>query len=173
MKDYSLPSYTPMVNNWYSAEDFIKICENPDYYFSIKMLYLGMDENGEFIGKIDDVTVHFGHTSSYEEALKKWEIGCKSYFRAKKKDNYEICIIQNDRNGFNDTLIDRFNNLPYSHKIIFVHKKDNSLHDAFYMQGEDNKSYVDVMTQFENKLSIRRRYDRFDFCKWFLEIYNS
>lgn len=172
MKDYALELCTPTVNNWYSAKDFIKICSNPDYYFSQKVSYIGLDENMQHMGKIDDVIIHFGHTASYEESLKKWNSGCKSYFRAKKSGNYEICIIQNDRNGYYDDLDTAFNNLPYIHKVLFTHKKNNML-DSFYMENEDEKEYVDVMTKFENVFSLKRRYDRFDFYNWFLEMYKN
>lgn len=172
MKDFSMPSYTPTVNNWYSAADFLKICRNPDYYFSCSIEDAGIDADGKFTGKLDDIYIHFGHSSSYQESVKKWKIGCKSYFRA-RKSNHEICVIMNDRNGFEESLFNDFNSLPYIHKMIFTHKQWKNVPDSFYMDGEDALPYVDVMTRYENKLSTKRRYDRFDFFKWFMEIYNS
>ncbi|MCR4611907.1 MAG: DUF1919 domain-containing protein, partial [Lachnospiraceae bacterium] len=124
MKDYELPEYTPTVNNWYSSSDFLKICSNPDYYFSQKVEYIGEDEHCEPMGRIDDVVVHFGHSSGFDESLKKWEIGCKSYFRAKRKGSYEICVIMNDRNYFEQEFLDLFEKLPYKNKVLFVHRKD-------------------------------------------------
>ena len=129
-----------------------------------------MDENNQPIGRIDDIIVHFGHSSGYEESLKKWQIGCKSYFRTKKKGNYEICIIMNDRNSFETSMLDIFETLPYSNKVLFVHRKDWSRPHTFYMDGEDSLEYVDTMTSYENQISINRRYDRFDFYKLFMKI---
>lgn len=170
MKDYELPEYTPTVNNWYSGGDFLKICQNPDYYFSTDVKYGGMDEHNEPVGIIDDVVVHFGHSSGYDESLKKWQMGCKSYFRSKKKGNYQICVIMNDRNRFESNMIDEFESLPYDKKVLFVHRKDWLTPHSFYMKGEDNCEYVDIMTKFENQFSIYRRYDRFDFCNWFVDM---
>lgn len=170
MRDFELPEYTPTVNNWYSCSDFLKICSNPDYYFSQEVIFSHMDENNQPVGKIDDVEIHFGHSSGFEESLKKWQIGCKSYFRAKKKDNYEICVIMNDRNLFSKDMISQFDGLPYNHKVLFVHQKDWSGPNTFYMKGEDSLKFVDVMTAYENRISLKRRYDRFDFYKWFIDI---
>lgn len=170
MRDFGLPEYTPTINNWYSGADFIKICSNPDYYFSQEVEFIGLDEQNQPMGKIDDVIVHFGHTAGYEESLKKWQIGCKSYFRTIKKGNYETCIIMNDRNFFNHDLLGLFEKLPYEYKVLFVHRKEWSSPHTFYMSGEDSYDYVDIMTAFESSISTKRRYDRFDFYRWFVEI---
>lgn len=173
MRDFELPEYTPTINNWYSGSDFLKICSNPDYYFSQEVVFAYMDENNQPVGKIDDVEIHFGHSSGFDESLKKWQIGCKSYFRAKKKGDYEICVIMNDRNLFTNDMLNKFDELPYSHKVLFVHRKDWSGPNTFYMEGEDSLDFVDVMTAYENHLSIKRRYDRFDFYGWFVDFIKS
>lgn len=170
-KDYKMPCYTPTINNWYSADDFIKICLNPDYYFSQEVIFKGYDFENHPVGLIDDVEIHFGHCDSYEEGLAKWKIGCKSYFRATKNDNYEICVIQNDRNGFSEEHVDKFEALPYENKVLFVHKRSMKSKNSFYMKNEDKRDCVDTMTRFENWLTIRRRYDRFDFFEWFKNMY--
>lgn len=170
MKDFELPQYTPTVNNWYSGDDFMKICFNPDYYFSQDVIYNGLDSNGEPTGKMDDVIIHFGHTSGFNESYKKWMIGCKSYFRAKKKEHI-ICVVANDRNSFSENTLELYGKLPYKNKIIFVHKSEwDSDYDRFYMNGEDSLPHVNVMTLYESKLSCKRRYDRFNFAEWFLRM---
>lgn len=167
MKDYALPSYTPMINNHYSAKDFIKICQNPDYYFSHEVEFAGYSKHNHPMGRIDDVCVIFGHSSGYEESLKKWKIGCKNYFRAKKTNNYEIIVICNDRNGFMLEDVNGFESLPYKYKVNFVHTKEYLSENSFYMKNEDNFNCVKTMTSFESRFSIKRRYDRYDFYKVF------
>lgn len=171
MFDYNLPTYTPTINNWYSAKDFIRICREPDKYFSMKMERGEQDSNGQPTGIIGDIMVHLGHSAGYEEAKKRWEIGCKNYFRAKESEKYEICVIMNDRNYFTDDILQEFEDLPYKYKILFVHKKENIAPHTFYMHGEDNLEFVNIMTSFEG--IIKRRYDRFDFYHWFLKMYQD
>lgn len=169
MNDYQLPVNTPTVNVWFSDDGFLKICENPTKYFQIPIIMNGLDKKGHFIGIVDDIVCHFGHETDPEKAKKKWTRGCKQFYRALKSD-YEICVIMNDRNDFDDSFVKRFEALPYQHKILFTHKPHPEIPHVFYMKGEDSLPYVKTMTLFENFYSTRRRYDRFDFYHWFLDM---
>lgn len=170
MNDYRMPVNTPTVNNFYSADDFLKICENPEKYFSLPVELEGIDNDGNFLGKIDDVVVHLGHEESPEKAVRRWNRGCKQFFRAIKSP-HEICVIMNDRNGFKDSDMARFEALPYTYKVIFTHKPYKNAPHSFYMKGEDHLPCVNIITRFESVFSLKRRYDRFDFFhQWFMNI---
>lgn len=171
MNDFRMPVNTPTVNNWYSSKDFLKICENPQKYFTEDLIIDGFDENGGCRGYIDDVIVHFGHDKDPNQASKKWKRGCKQYFRAIKK-KYEVVVIMNDRNGFQDEDISRFESLPYTYKVLYTHKKHINAPHTLYMAGEDNLPYVDMMTNFESMFTLKRRYDRYDYYKTFMDIYS-
>lgn len=172
MNDFRMPVNTPMVNNWYSAQDFLKICENPQKYFAEDLIIDGFDENGGCRGHINDVIIHFGHDKDPEVAIKKWQRGCKQYYRAIKK-KYEVMVIMNDRNGFQDDDVVRFESLPYRYKVLYTHKQHLNAPHTIYMKGEDGMPYVDMMTNFESIFSLKRRYDRFDYYTTFLKIYKS
>lgn len=173
MYDYRLPVYTPTVNNWYSDDGFLKICENPIEYFKMPLILNGeRDKKGNFIGLLGDIVCHLGHEADPEKALKKWNRGCKQFFRA-IKGNYEICVIMNDRNHFNDSFIKRFEALPYKNKVLFTHIPHPEAPHTFYMEGEDSLPYVKTMTLYENIFSTKRRYDRFDFYHWFYNMLNE
>lgn len=172
MNDYRMPVNTPMVNNWYSAKDFLTICKNPEKYFSETLVEEGIDQYGACTGRIDDVVIHFGHDHDFEVAAKKWKRGCKQYFRAIKK-NHEVVVIMNDRNGFMDEDVARFEALPYEHKVLYTHKPYSNAPHTLYMEGEDNLPYVDMMTNFENPVTLKRRYDRFDYYGMFTNIYKK
>lgn len=170
MKDFDLPFYTPTVNIWYPNDGFLKLCKNPDYYFQQPLIELHDSTINDPAAKCGDITLVFGHHKgmAFSKIEKTWRKGCKSYFRAKKEGNYEFIVIANDRNGF-EPYIDEFCELPYKYKVIFTHKKINN-QSCFYMK-EDSLQFVDIMTSYENKFSLRRRYDRFDFYSWLKEIY--
>jgi len=169
MKDYGLPCFSPTVNVHYSGEDFLKICENPSYYFAQEVRDYGMDDEGHPMGKCDDIILHYGHSKSFAEGNKKWRVGCKAYFRAINK-KHEVCIIDNDRNGFTETEFERYMKLPYVHKILFVHRPEWKNDYTCLIQEEEKFEAVKGMTSFENFFSVKRRYDRFDFYRWFKEI---
>jgi len=170
MNDYRLPVHTPTVNNHYSASDFLKLCEAPEKYFNMEMQLGGKGADGNYIGKLGDVTVHLGHESDPAKAIRRWNRGCKQFKRA-LHGPHEIGVIMNDRNGFSDGDMARFEALPYHYKVIFTHKPYPDAPHAFYMKGEDHLPYVKIMTGFEHLFSLKRRYDRYDFFHhWFMKI---
>jgi uncharacterized protein (DUF1919 family) len=177
LEDYSLPVYTPTVNVGFYGEDFLKFCENPDKYVNEEVEWVPeLDENcpwtDSFEVKCADITMFFSHVDSFEEGKKGWNRRCKLYRKAIKKP-HEIVVVMNDRNMFCEDMLPRFQQLPYKYKVIFTHKNYN-MENAFYMVNEDEKEFVDTMTLYEHhNFSLKRRYDRFDFFKWFEEIYNS
>lgn len=172
MKDYALPCHTPTVNIWYSGIDFMKLCEDPLKYFDMEIEEGGFDDEGHPTGRLGDIVLHFGHEDSFEAGARKWMRGTRS-FRKAVQSPHEICVIFNDRNGFTEDLVGRFENLPYSHKVLFTHKPHHNAPHTFYMDGEDRLEFVRTMTLFEGLLPIRRRYERFDFYQWFYGIYSE
>ncbi len=172
MKDYYLPQYTPMVNIWYSAADFLKICREPEKYLSLKLSDVRLDENGIPSARLGDTILHFNHDNNLDAVVRKWEKGCRAFFKAVKSERHEICVVMNDRNGFDDNMVEKFEYLPYTYKILFTHKKYAS-GCTFYMKGDENKEFVEIMTNFEGWFTLKRRYDRFDFYQWFYDMYSS
>lgn len=172
LKDFGMPSYSPMVNVSFNAEDFLKVCENLDDYFSTSLDEV-TDTGYEYpVCKCKDVTVYCVHAKNFDEAKKNWDIGCKNYRTAKKFD-HEICVIMSERFHFNDSLIGRFESLPFNYKILFTRKKHDDRKDVFYISGEEEKKELSALTNYENFLSLHRRYERYDFYNWFMEIFNA
>lgn len=107
----------------------------------------------------------------YETGAKKWRRGCKCFARA-MKGAHEICVVMTDRNGFAPELVERFEKLSYRYKVLFTHRNYENAPHTFYMKGEDARESVDTITRFEHVLALKRRYERFDFYRWFREIYD-
>lgn len=171
MKDYRLPSFTPTVNLGFRAGDYLKLCRNPEHYFTQEITEIKNDSIHP-LAQCDDIFIHFDHETEFESAKKKWKHGCKKYLKA-IKEPHEVCLVMTDRNGFEPDMIQQFEELPYHYKVLFTHDKHEEAPHTFYMEGEDNMPYVDIMTKFESVFSLNRRYDRFDFYQWFYEIYSG
>ena len=169
MNDFQLPVYTPTVNNWYSNDGFLKLCENLEHYMNEPVVLSEKDDEGHYTGILDDITIHFGHEDDPNKAIKKWNRGCKMLLKAIEGD-HDFLIVYNDRNHFEDSYLERFENLPYNNKILFTHKKHAHYSSTFYMDNEDHLDCVKTMTLFENYISLRRRYDRYDFYKIISEL---
>ena len=153
---------SPTVNMFMLCEDFIKFCENYEYYFSLEMKpYNGEIKRPYPLCRLGDLILYMVHYDNFEEAKEKWDARKKRV----KKDN--IRIIATDRDGCTDELKDRFGKLPYK-KIMFTHLPDDR-ENSFYIKGYEQEQQVGTIVEHEGKISGKRYYDQFDWVKFLAE----
>ena len=147
---------SPTVNLYMPCEDFIKFCENYEYYFSLEMQpYNGNIKRDYPICTLGDLTLFMVHYSSFEEAKNKWN---ERKLRIKRNN---IRVIATDRDGCTDELKERFQALPYK-KVMFTHEPDIRYKDCFYIQGFEKEEQVGTVVEHEGLVSGLRYYDQFD-----------
>lgn len=146
---------SPTINLYMNCEDFIKFCENLNHYLSLEITkYKGEIKRDYPLGNLGDLTLYFVHYSNFDEAKKKWEI-------RKKRMNFEkIYIIATDRDGFNDDLLKRFDNLPYSNKKLFSHLPHSESKNVVYIEGyEKNEQIENLMTRIKKGHLLIDKFD--------------
>ncbi|MFR5057629.1 DUF1919 domain-containing protein [Faecalimonas umbilicata] len=161
--DLGLQFKSPTVNLFFRAEDFIKFCENLEYYMSIDRFVECYDEKiiedrTYPVAYLGDLTLYLVHYSSVEEAEKKWN-------ERKQRINWEnIAIFNTDREGMTEELRDRFEKLPYR-KVMFVNKPDKKHASCYYLQGFENEDCVGIIT---NPMGWKgmRQIDQFDYVSF-------
>lgn len=154
---------SPTVNLYMSCEDFIKFCENFEYYFSIELEpYEGEIVREYPICTLGDLTLYMVHYRSFEEARDKWNE------RKKRVNKYNIRIIATDRDGCTEDLKDRFEKLPYK-KVLFTHLPDKMHESCFCIKGYENDVQVGTVVEAEGKISGKRYYDQFDWVGFLTE----
>lgn len=153
---------SPTINMFFSASDFIKFCENMDYYLEQEVVNDEKNrENGPWpIGKLGDIRLQLVHYKSVEEAAGKWEE------RKKRIHRDALYFIMNDRNGCTEREIAAFDALPYEHKVIFTHKPYPQYKCVYCVPGCEQDGFVKIMTSYAGLFTLRRRYDDFDFAAW-------
>lgn len=157
--ELGLQFMSPTINLWLDCPDFIKLCENLEYYFSLPVKeYDGPLECDYPLGVIDDIVVHFMHYSSLEEATKKW------YERIERINWDNIFIIATDRDGFNDELLNRFEALPYKNKKLFTHLPIENASNTFYLKGFESDTQIGKLMEHCNK--GKYVIDQFDWVNW-------
>jgi uncharacterized protein (DUF1919 family) len=114
---------TPFIGLFLFSPCYIKLLENFEYYMNLIPIKKDDSIYGEFnypICKLDDIEIHFLHYNNHEIAIQKWEE------RKKRMLNIEDCVIKLcDRDLFNQNISERFINLKYKHKKLFVTKNTN------------------------------------------------
>ena len=130
-ESYGLKKLSPIVGMFIMPEDYLRILGNLDYYFSIKPVFIDINESkwkdllskkdnwGTYpIARLNDVELHMLHYHNHEEALQKWD-------RRVERVNRENLLVKfNDQNDCTLRHIEQFVSLPYQNKICFVSRKE-------------------------------------------------
>lgn len=162
--DLGLQFQSPTVNLYFRAEDFVKFCENLEYYLSIDEFKECIDpeiiEQRTYpIAYLDDLTLFLVHYNTVAEAQAKWN-------ERKKRINWDnIVLINTDREGMTDELKNRFEKLPYR-KVMFVHEPDEKHPSCFYIRGYEEQKCVGIITDHDT-WNGKRPIDQFDWVSFF------
>jgi uncharacterized protein (DUF1919 family) len=158
--DLKLKFNSPTINLFFPAPDYILFLENLDYYLNQDLTELNYSKYGITpidypLGKLNDIEIHFVHYKSFEEAKEKW------MSRIQRINKKNIFIIASDRDYCNQSIIDRFLNLPYSNKIFFSSKK-LPFDEILWFREYAGSSHVGDLIQDDQAW-----YYHFDVLEWF------
>lgn len=158
--DLGMRFLSPTVNLYMKAEDFIRFCENLEYYLSVDKMVECTDKsiigNRNYpIAYLDDIILYLVHYNTVAEAQEKWS-------ERKKRINMDnIVVINTDREGLTDSIKDRFELLPYR-KVLFTNKPDNHHKSCFYIKGYEREKCVGIITD-HNTWDGKRPIDQYDY----------
>ena len=148
---------SPTINLFINAFDFIKLCNNLEYYMNFDLKEVSHIEKYP-IGMIKDITIHFLHYSSFREAKKKWNA-------RKMRINYKnIRVVMVDNDHFSIDMIDDFNKIPYK-KVLFSSKKLN-IKNVYQLTRFENKKMVGILTGYSNFKGLRYYEEGFNLVKF-------
>ena len=140
---------SPTVNLRIDSKDFMKFLANIDYYLALPMGFYE-DANTPYpLGKLGDITIHFNHYHTREEAVKKWE-------ERKRRINWNnVYVITNDLDGVTKDDIFSLRNFPCKSMLVFTHQDYPEIPYTRYVGSVErlrsimNKNYVTGLYNFE------------------------
>ena len=161
--DLGLQFRSPFVNLWLTAEDFVKLLEAPKEYLSAPLEFLEEKEVSYPVARLKDVTLHFQHYGTQQQALEQWQ-------RRVRRINWDdLFVLMTDRDGCTEALLRRFDALPYPHKAVFTHVPYPDIPSAVYIPGFEKEPCVGECSAFKNGYSGKKWYDAFDYVTWLNE----
>jgi uncharacterized protein (DUF1919 family) len=154
---------TPTVGLFFFAEDYIKFLENFRYYIQKPLKFVQKSRFPEVelleisnypVGLLgDDIEIHFIHYKTEQEAAAKWKKRCKRI----NFSNLFFIFVQ--KYLFKKQYLQRFESLPFKHKIFFSSKKRNSPLSVFLKDYQAIGLVGDLFNE--------RKYEKyFDVIKW-------
>jgi uncharacterized protein (DUF1919 family) len=156
---------TPTIGLLFYSEDYINFLENFQYYIRQQLKFTHTSrhrESGEYrkinpypIGILgDDVEIHFLHYKDEKEASDKW-------VQRTKRINFDnLFFIYSDNYFFREDFLDRYQKLPFAHKIFFSSKPRSNHECVVFIRDYANAPQVGLMTR-------DRKYLKYlDLTKW-------
>jgi len=153
---------SPFVNVWLTAKDFLKYCENMDYYNNQELTFTKEEGYTHPIGLLDDIRIDFVHYKSEQESYEKW------MERRKRINKDNMFILMTDIYTVPEDL-ERFDRLPFENKVLFTHRPMPNIKSSFYIKGFEDNGEVGILNNWQGALSIKRYYDQFDYVTWLNE----
>lgn len=160
LHDLGLQFRSPFVNLYLSPSDFIAYLNDISHYQAQPLQFVENSGKPYPVGKLGDLTLHFMHYHSKQEATEKWQE------RSKRIDFDNLFIMLTERDGCTYQNLQDFDRLPFDNKVVFTHKPYPEIASAFYIKGFENQGEVGDLFEYEG-LSGKRYYDQFDYITWF------
>jgi uncharacterized protein (DUF1919 family) len=141
--------HSPTVGMYFYADEYIKFLKNFEYYMQQDLKFIPINEskycndiisvnnsNNYPIGILGDVEIVFFHYKNEQEALDKWN-------RRVKRINWNKILFKfNDQNLCMDHHLQKFDELPYEHKICFTAKKHDNIKSCVQFEEYKDSEYV-------------------------------
>lgn len=163
LHDLGLQFLSPTVNLYMSASDYLKFCENLQYYMGIDTMIECTDpsiiEGRKYpVAYLGDILLYLVHYSTKEEAEIKWN-------ERKRRINWDkIVIINSDRNGMTEDLKNQFEKLPYK-KVMFTNLPNERFPSSYYLPGSESEECLGLVPEPIGWFGMRRT-DSFDFVEF-------
>ena len=160
-KDLKVRMNSPTRNFYFNAEDYIKLCQNLEYYLGLPLTDDTSDDEFPYLTALcGDIRLFLVHFNTVEQAQGEWE-------RRKTRVNYNnLFFIMNDRNGCTDKELKAFDELPYLNKVCFTHIKYPEYKSTVYIPGSENRDCLKSLMEYIHCWWVKRYYDYFDYVDW-------
>lgn len=161
--DLNLKFMSPTVNLMMTQPDFVKLVLDLEYYKEKDLVFFKHPEYTCPCARLGDITVHFTHYATAEEAEKKWH----ERFDRLNKDN--IFIFLEERDGLTKDEMLAIGELNVKGIVVFTANEYPDIPYALYLpKYHDDGEVGNILSR--RYLDDSREYEQyFDFVKWFNE----
>lgn len=163
--DTGKPFDSPTINCTVSGMDFIKLCQNPDYYMSQTPTLVETSPAGYPIADVGGIRVNGVHYKDIDDFSDKWIRRGERFLQQK---DAEILVIGSDAQIKTDEEIEAFHSLPYR-KVCFTIRKDIPYDEFVFVETFKDMENMGDLTRYAGILGKRIFEKEFDFVKWINE----
>lgn len=159
--DLGLRFKSPTVNMYMVPKDFIKFARDPQHYLDLDPVQVDCPDKAYPVGAIDDITVHFVHYHSFDEAKQKWRD------RSSRVNLDNCCFIMVDRDGCTEEDAAAFDNLPLSRKAFLTYRDIPGVTCERVVPEWEEDGQVRDLCRLKPGVTGQRWIDDFDYVGFF------
>lgn len=161
--DLGLKFQSPTVNLMLSQTDFAKFMLDFEEYSKKEFIFFEKPGMTCPCARLGDITVHFTHYHSPQEAVEKWKS------RMKRIDYNNVFVFIEERDGLTKEQMKSLETLNVRGIVAFTAKRYDDIPYAVFLPKYENDGEVGNILQ-RNRIDNSREYEKyFDFVKWFNE----
>lgn len=161
--DLGLRFCSPTVNTMLYQTDFVKFVIGLDDYLSYELEFFNHPEYTFPCAHLGDITIHFTHYKTEEEARSKW------LERSKRIDKENIFVTCAERDGLTKEDILKLGNIKVRGLMVFTYNDYPDIPYAVQIKKYKNQGEVGNVLR-KTVINGAREYEQyFDFVKWFNE----
>ncbi len=161
--DLGLQFRSPTVNLMMTQTDFVKFVKNAKWYLEQEFVFFDHEEYTCPCARLHDITVHFTHYKTPEEATQKWKD------RASRIDWENVFVFLTQRDGLTKEDIAFLKDVRVKGLVVFTAEHYEDIPYALHVpKYTENGEVGNILKQ--SYIDGGRSYERcFDFVKWFNE----
>lgn len=147
---------TPTVNLFIKPKEYIQFLSNFEHYIKCDKIEDITTDTDYPIGLLDNrIHLNFMHYKTFNEAVEAWN-------RRKIRIHYDnIFVVLVVRDGCSQEDIQKFDKLPFKHKIALVNRPYKDIKHYYVIKGYENEKELGLITEYSNVFG-KKKYDEFD-----------
>jgi len=150
---------SPFINLYLTDSDFVLALENWEQFISYDIYEDQASGKTYPVGIGYNIKIHFMHYSSFEEAKTKWVERCRRI----NNDNIGFMLTNY---GYDNSLLERFDKLPFKHKVVFTDTPYPMIKSSFYLKGFSKPKRKGKNIYITQNIFGKRFIDQFDYVEF-------
>lgn len=151
---------SPTINMFMSAEDFLELCENLEYYMKADMEEIRSDYAYPMALLGNRIKLHLVHYENYESARQMW-------MRRRQRIHWDnLYLIMVDRDGCNEGVASRFDKLIFPNKVLLSYKNYLGVDCCVVIPNTEEEGQIRDLCQYQSRYRGKRWLDEWDYVNF-------